>query len=85
MVQSLENVSRSSDTQGNPLLEGQRRCTQIRCKFYILGGCLACANCGTKSYILNNGCGMCNACEREQDALRFEIDIKDTKDNNGGN
>lgn len=50
---------------------GIRRCEQIKCAFYLQGGCQDCNNCKAKPYEINTSCDMCLQCEGEEGELRF--------------
>jgi len=47
------------------------RCTQVKCVFYLRGGCCVCDDCGSVPYEMNNVCDRCYACEHIADALRW--------------
>ena len=58
----------------------QRRCQQVKCSFYLNGGCRTCESCKADSFIINTSCSRCLRCESVPNELRFgdrEITNKD--------
>ena len=52
-----------------------RRCTQIRCGYYLQGGCKKCSDCKTDSFVINTNCSRCLCCENIPNALRWDDGI----------
>lgn len=47
------------------------RCEQVKCGFYLAGGCESCSNCKAKPYNIDENCDMCIDCEQEEGILRW--------------
>lgn len=57
-----------------------RRCEQVKCGYYLQGGCQHCQNCKAEPYYINTECGLCRACESDEGELRFGNSDKTIKE-----
>lgn len=46
-------------------------CKMCNCAYYKFGGCKPCGVCGTESYIINDKCTKCFACENKENSIRW--------------
>ena len=51
--------------------KNEHRCQQTQCSFFREGGCKACDDCKSTSYIINQKCKRCFACENVPGSLRW--------------
>tara|TARA_Y100000034_G_scaffold120859_1_gene164387 strand:+ start:1273 stop:1491 length:219 start_codon:yes stop_codon:yes gene_type:complete len=52
-----------------------KRCEQIKCSYYILGGCKNCDTCNAEPYNIKLDCGRCFNCENREGSIRWRKDV----------
>lgn len=52
-------------------MDNTKRCRQVKCIYFLKGGCKSCIKCNSKSYEINTLCNKCLNCENEEGELRF--------------
>jgi hypothetical protein len=57
-----------------------RRCNQVKCGYFINGGCKSCSDCGAESFVIQKDCKKCLSCEGVQDELRWNDDKRNKSD-----
>lgn len=57
-----------------------KRCEQIKCSFYLRGGCMPCKKCKAEPYNINTNCQACTRCESEEGEIRFGEDNQSKKE-----
>lgn len=65
---------RERDLDGKVLDKDYRRCQQIKCGYFVSGGCNSCEDCGTKPFVIKTTCSRCLNCSSVEGELRWTDD-----------
>ena len=55
------------------------RCSQIKCSYYLMGGCKSCNSCQAKPYYINHSCENCVKCMTVPNCVRFDMSKAEIK------